>query len=170
MPSPYFSKLWRIRETFDSNAGAWSCKCPKSGEQSVCDREVLAKWFVMQNNPSKIVTPERKQEITEHGMLLLSRKVLFLHVVYQCITKLTFRRIGKCLALLTATFCSSCSCISSKSSFLFAKFLAGFFKENVRYPVWICRDPISLILGTRIGSLKRLKKNLFLVRISFHAL
>jgi len=23
-----------------------------------------------------------------------------------------------------------------------------FFKENVRYPVWICRDPISLILGT----------------------
>jgi len=28
-------------------------------------------------------------------------------------------------------------------------FLAqGFFKENVRYPVWICREPISLILGT----------------------
>jgi len=34
-----------------------------------------------------------------------------------------------------------------------------------RNPVWICRDPISLILGTgfeilgtRIGSLKRLKK------------
>jgi len=24
----------------------------------------------------------------------------------------------------------------------------GFFKENVRYPVWICWDPISLILGT----------------------
>jgi len=23
-----------------------------------------------------------------------------------------------------------------------------FFKENVRNPVWICRDPISLILGT----------------------
>jgi len=40
-----------------------------------------------------------------------------------------------------------------------------FFKENVRYPVWICREPISLILGTRfeilgtrIGSLKSLKK------------
>jgi len=47
------------------------------------------------------------------------------------------------------------------------------FKENVRNPVWICSDPISLILGTRfslilgtrfeilgtrIGSLKRLKK------------
>jgi len=25
------------------------------------------------------------------------------------------------------------------------------FKENVRYPVWICRDPISLILGTRFS-------------------
>jgi len=44
---------------------------------------------------------------------------------------------------------------------------AGFFsKENLRYPIWTCRDPISLILGTRfslilgtrIGSLKRLKK------------
>ena len=57
-----------------------------------------------------------------------------------------------------------------------------FFKENVRNPMWTCRDPISLIigtrfslilgthwyflivrtrfsiLGTRIGSLKRLKK------------
>jgi len=27
----------------------------------------------------------------------------------------------------------------------------GFFKENVRYLVWICRDPISLILGTRFA-------------------
>jgi len=26
-----------------------------------------------------------------------------------------------------------------------------FFKENVRNPVWICRDPISLILGTRLS-------------------
>jgi len=27
----------------------------------------------------------------------------------------------------------------------------GFFKENARYPVWIGRDPISLILGTRFS-------------------
>jgi len=27
----------------------------------------------------------------------------------------------------------------------------GFFKENVRYPVRTCRDPISLILGTRFS-------------------
>jgi len=43
----------------------------------------------------------------------------------------------------------------------------GFFKEKVRYPVCTCRDPISLILGTRFeiletqfGSLKHLKKTL----------
>jgi len=66
-----------------------------------------------------------------------------------------------------------------------------FFKENVRYPVWIFRDPISLILGTRfslilgtrwqlslilgtrfeilrtrIGRLKRLKKNLITHKVS----
>jgi len=28
--------------------------------------------------------------------------------------------------------------------------ISFFFKENVRNPVWICRDPISLILGTRL--------------------
>jgi len=40
-----------------------------------------------------------------------------------------------------------------------------FSKENVRYLVWTCKDPISLVLGTRflilrtrIGSLKHLKK------------
>jgi len=30
--------------------------------------------------------------------------------------------------------------------------LQGFFKENVTNPVWICRDPISLILETRFFS------------------
>jgi len=25
------------------------------------------------------------------------------------------------------------------------------FKENTRYPVWTCRDPTSLILGTRFS-------------------
>jgi len=44
-----------------------------------------------------------------------------------------------------------------------------FFNENVSYPVWTCREPISLILGTRfsiqgtrIGSLKHLKKLVYL--------
>jgi len=32
--------------------------------------------------------------------------------------------------------------------------ISRFFKENVRYPVWTCRDQISLILETQIGSLK----------------
>jgi len=30
-----------------------------------------------------------------------------------------------------------------------------FFKENVRYPIWTCRDPISLILGTRFSLISR---------------
>ena len=42
-----------------------------------------------------------------------------------------------------------------------------FFKEYVRYPIWICRDPISLILGTRIGSLKRFKKTCCIEYIFF---
>jgi len=29
--------------------------------------------------------------------------------------------------------------------------LNSFFKENVRYPIWTSRDPISLILGTRFS-------------------
>ena len=62
----------------------------------------------------------------------------------------------------------------------------SFFKENVRYPVWTCRDPISLILGTRfsliletrwqvslilgtwIGSLKRLKKTCIYINSQFN--
>jgi len=31
---------------------------------------------------------------------------------------------------------------------LFHVYYKGFSMENVRYPVWTCRDPISLILGT----------------------
>jgi len=27
----------------------------------------------------------------------------------------------------------------------------SFFKENFRYPVWTCRDPISLIVGSRFS-------------------
>jgi len=36
------------------------------------------------------------------------------------------------------------------SWFVFVRYVyQGFFKENIRYLAWICRDPISLILGTR---------------------
>jgi len=31
----------------------------------------------------------------------------------------------------------------------FVDIISVFFKENVRYPVWTCRDPISVILGAR---------------------
>jgi len=44
--------------------------------------------------------------------------------------------------------------ISQNTDFLDLKNLTYnrvFFKENVSYPVWICRDPISLILGNRFS-------------------
>ena len=45
--------------------------------------------------------------------------------------------------------------------------LSRFFsKGNVRHPVWTCRDPIYLIQGTQIGSLKRLNKTLDLVFVT----
>jgi len=37
------------------------------------------------------------------------------------------------------------------STIVRAYFATGFFKENIKYPVWTCRDPISLILGTRLS-------------------
>jgi len=39
--------------------------------------------------------------------------------------------------------------IHAFGSRLLAVTLQVFLKENVRYPVWTCRDPISLILGAR---------------------
>jgi len=41
-----------------------------------------------------------------------------------------------------------------------------FAKGNVRYPVWTRSVQISLILGTQIGSLKRLNKTLDLVFVT----
>ena len=41
------------------------------------------------------------------------------------------------------------NCLKEQSTNLYSK--AFFSKENVRYPVWICRDPIYLILGTRFS-------------------
>jgi len=34
---------------------------------------------------------------------------------------------------------------------VFQNWNQSFFKENIRYPVWVCRDPIFLILGTRFS-------------------
>jgi len=66
--------------------------------------------------------------------------------------------IRSCAQILTAEYAKSLHNIYAYIQF--------FFKEIVRYLVWTCRVPISLILGTRfsiletqIGSLKRLKKN-----------
>jgi len=52
-----------------------------------------------------------------------------------------------------------------------------FFKENVRYLVWTSRDLTSLILGTRfsilgtrIGSLKHLKKTVLYPNMLVHCI
>jgi len=36
---------------------------------------------------------------------------------------------------------------------LYSSHITDFFKGNIRYPVWTCRDPISLILGTKFSIL-----------------
>ena len=42
----YFSMLGRVRVTFDSESGCWSCLCPSSGECKQCIHEAAAKWYV----------------------------------------------------------------------------------------------------------------------------
>ena len=56
----YFRYFRRVRVTFDSEDDVWSCKCPKSGERSMCDHEVLAKWYIAQTDPSKMVVVGRR--------------------------------------------------------------------------------------------------------------
>ena len=51
----YFSKFGRVRVTFDSETGVWTCKCPVSSERCVCEHEVLSKWYVAQTQPSKML-------------------------------------------------------------------------------------------------------------------
>jgi len=45
--------------------------------------------------------------------------------------------------LLSVVYCKRGNCLET------VRVQPFFLKENVRYPVWTCRDPISLILGTR---------------------
>jgi len=49
-----------------------------------------------------------------------------------------------CLLKETAPMCTHCWCAIYKA----CNTVCSFFKENVRYPIWIFRDPIFLILGT----------------------
>jgi len=56
-------------------------------------------------------------------------------------------------------------------------YISFFFKENVRYLVWTSRDLTSLILGTRfsilgtrIGSLKHLKKTVLYPNMLVHCI
>jgi len=51
------------------------------------------------------------------------------------------------------------------STIVRAYFATGFFKENIRYPVWTCRDPISLILGTRFSMILGTRFSILGIRI-----
>ena len=55
----YYSKFMRVRVTFDTVTGEWSCKCPMSSEKKSCLHEALAKWYVLQVHPSKLEKVKR---------------------------------------------------------------------------------------------------------------
>ena len=55
----YYAKFMRVRVTFDSVTGDWSCKCPASTEKKSCIHEVLAKWYLMQESPSQLELGQR---------------------------------------------------------------------------------------------------------------
>ena len=52
--SDYFCKFKRVRVTFDSEAGTWSCKCPLSSERKHCIHEYICKWYLYQVRPAKL--------------------------------------------------------------------------------------------------------------------
>ena len=44
----YYSRLNRVRVTFDSQTGEWSCTCPMSTSQRSCVHETASKWYMLQ--------------------------------------------------------------------------------------------------------------------------
>lgn len=44
----YWCRFGRVRVTFDSEDGEWSCKCPQSGETTTCPHENAVKWYLCQ--------------------------------------------------------------------------------------------------------------------------
>ncbi|CAK8679885.1 unnamed protein product [Clavelina lepadiformis] len=47
----YFCKLRRVRVTYDSNEGVWSCECPVSKQTVSCVHESISKWYMCQYQP-----------------------------------------------------------------------------------------------------------------------
>ena len=56
----YYSKLLRVRVTFDSGIGVWSCKCPLSGERSSCVHEVMSKWYLFQKDKDRMLSSQSR--------------------------------------------------------------------------------------------------------------
>jgi len=109
------------------------------------------------------------KEINSSSQILISTSNVFINlrwsiqlllIVPLILLCYTGHAPGSVIFLLQATMCCAfCHviivCVTGKH--LKSRYRV-LFKENVRYLVLICRDPISLILGTQIGSLKHLKK------------
>lgn len=55
----YYSPFGRVRVSFDTGEGNWSCKCPLSGEKISCEHENVAKWFLCQTNISLLEENKR---------------------------------------------------------------------------------------------------------------
>jgi len=115
--------------------------------------------------------------------LALTRVGLSVLLWMECYTKCyglvnnSVRKVSATLLFYLQTpyefFCCVCfyqSALCRLCVFVLCALSSFFSKGNVRYPVRTCRDPISLIVGTRfsiletqIGSLKHLNKTLDLV-------
>ena len=74
----YYSKLLRVRVTFDSEIGVWSCKCPLSGERSSCVHEVMSKWYVFQKDKDRMLSSQSRQLSFQLNFFFYCIKVLCL--------------------------------------------------------------------------------------------
>ncbi|XP_077971751.1 uncharacterized protein LOC144425868, partial [Styela clava] len=81
----YYSKLGRVRVTFDQDICRWSCACPISNETRTCIHEILCKWNLASNDADlfKKTSIPSTRTISEMDVLsmkyLMSKKIPFDH-------------------------------------------------------------------------------------------
>lgn len=57
----YFCKFGRVRVSFDSESGEWSCECPLSTHCHACIHETVVKWYMAQWQPDILSENESRQ-------------------------------------------------------------------------------------------------------------
>ncbi|XP_078495780.1 uncharacterized protein LOC144751268 [Ciona intestinalis] len=65
----YYSKLGRVRVTFDSDLGIWSCECPLSSSTSICTHQSATKWYEFQMNPAALQASNKTERTIEPNKL-----------------------------------------------------------------------------------------------------